>query len=443
MRFEQHLSQQQKQTQKLAMTMQMKQSIQMLQYNTPDLLSFLENKALENPLLEVDLPMMDTTSYSSTVNRTNEEEHDWLLQVPDRDISLFDFLIQQIHLNYRETSLRKLSLFLVEYIDSNGYLTITLEDASRLTGASEVALLDALRLIQILEPVGVGARDLQECLMLQTERDEEAPELAYLVLEEHFEDLANRKWSAIEKDYQLKLSDIQRIFDYLQKLTPFPGAAFSKTEEQFIIPDLLVTIIDKEIKVRRTKESQPKVTFQQHYFDKMLKSGDKEVKDYLANRKSEYDWIKRSLTQRGDTILRIGQSIVAYQKEFFVDPSRPLQPLQMKQVAKELSIHESTVSRSVNGKYLQTSFGIFELKMFFPMGLKQTNPEDGEVATGELKKELMKIVENEDKRKPLSDQKIVEELKNKQYKLSRRTVAKYREELGIASSSKRKRYDEK
>lgn len=443
MKFGQQISQTQKQAQKLVMTTQLQQSIQMLQFNTVDLFSFLEQKALENPLIEVELPL-ETASISTTKsNQTNSAgEVDWVNQIPDRDDSLFDFLIQQIHLNYRQTDLRDLALFLIEYLDSNGYLSISVEDAVRLSQTNETKLLDALRLIQILEPAGVGARSLQECLLLQIERDETSPNLAYLIIEEYFDEFANRKWEKIAKAYQISLSDVQIVFDYVQHLSPFPGAHFSKTDEQFIIPDLLVTIQADQLSLRRTKEAQPRLAFQKHYFEQMKQADDHEVKKYLKDRKEEYEWLHKSLLQRGDTILKIGEAILRHQQNFFFDTKRPLVPLQMKQIAKEVGVHESTVSRSVNGKYLQCPFGVYELKSFFPTGMKQPAHSDEEIATAEIKREIMKIIENENKRKPLSDQKIVEQLKENSFNLSRRTVAKYREALGIASSAKRKRYDE-
>ncbi|MEA4829361.1 MAG: RNA polymerase factor sigma-54, partial [Enterococcus thailandicus] len=196
MKFQQNFSQKQQQTQKLAMTQQLQQSIQILQYNSEELLAFVENQALENPLVEVVEPEWQP-DYKKTSNNYDGEETSYLNQIPDTKGSLFESLIDQVHLNYRDTFLRKMILYLIEYIDLNGFLTIDLADASEDTGASAIQLLDALTLIQQLEPAGVGARNLQECLMLQTERDDFAPALAYIVLEECFDELVQRKWKDI------------------------------------------------------------------------------------------------------------------------------------------------------------------------------------------------------------------------------------------------------
>ncbi|MCF1675052.1 RNA polymerase factor sigma-54 [Tetragenococcus halophilus] len=436
MKFEQQFSQKQTQTQKLAMTQKLQQSIQILQYNTEDLIDYIDNKALENPLLEVMEP-----SYSSNYSKPRKssgEEMNYLSQIPDNSISLFEHLIDQVHLNYRDTYLRQLVLYLVEYIDLNGFLKISLKEAAEKTGGSAIQLLDALTLIQQLDPAGVGARNLQECLMLQTERDNSAPHLAYVVLEEMFKELVDRKWEKIAKNFDISLSDVQEIFDYIQNLTPTPGAIYGATEGLFIIPDLTVKIDDQELKVLSNRKSIPEIKFQQNYFERMEKSQDPEVLKYLKDKQQDYEWLKKTVQQRGDTIYRVGKAIVSHQKDFFLDKDRPLKPLTLKDISEELEIHESTVSRAVNGKYLETVFGVFELKSFFS---KKIGENSNESSANDAKHLLQQLVEQEDKAKPLSDQKLTELMKDKGIVISRRTVAKYRDALNIAGSSKRKRYD--
>ncbi len=436
MKFEQQFSQKQTQTQKLAMTQKLQQSIQILQYNTEDLIDYIDNKALENPLLEVVEP-----SYSSNYSKPRKssgEEMNYLSQIPDNSISLFEHLIDQVHLNYRDTYLRQLVLYLVEYIDLNGFLKISLEEAAEKTGGSAIQLLDALTLIQQLDPAGVGARNLQECLMLQTERDNSAPHLAYVVLEEMFEELVDRKWEKIAKNFDIFLSDVQEIFDYIQNLTPTPGAIYGATEGLFIIPDLTVKIDGQELKVLSNRKSVPEIKFQQNYFERMEKSQDPEVLKYLKDKQQDYEWLKKTIQQRGDTIYRVGKAIVSHQKDFFLDKDRPLKPLTLKDISEELEIHESTVSRAINGKYLETVFGVFELKSFFS---KKIGENSNESSANDAKRLLQQLVDQEDKAKPLSDQKLTELMKDKGIAISRRTVAKYRDVLNIAGSSKRKRYD--
>ena len=174
----------------------------------------------------------------------------------------------------------------------------------------------------------------------------------------------------------------------------------------------------------------------------MQKKSDKETQVYLKERKQEFDWLKKTILQRGDTILRVAQSIVAHQQEFFTNKNRPIKPLTLREVAQEIDVHESTVSRAVNGKYLETEFGVFELKKFFTNRIQKSgNMSEEDLSADTAQKRIQELVEEEDKGKPLSDQKIVELLKKDEILISRRTVAKYRDLLGIPSSSKRKRYD--
>ncbi|MGB6179116.1 RNA polymerase factor sigma-54 [Carnobacterium sp.] len=449
MNFEQSFSQQQNQVQKMAMTQQLQQSIQMLQYNQEDLLAFLNQKALGNPLIEVSVPQERLIEHFPTTIAYNpdDDETNYMNQIPDTYLSLFEYVTEQIHLTMRDTRLRELVIWLSEYLDTNGYLTISLHDAEKLTNAQPLQILDALVLLQQLEPAGVGARNLQECLMLQTERHEDAPNMAYIILEEEFELFTTRKWKEITRKLDISLNEIQLISDFIQTLTPYPGALFNGETDQFLKPDLFVEVELNELKVISIKSGLPVISFQTAYFEDMMKVKDKDVTHFIKEKQAEYEWLQRSLTQRGDTILRVGTAIVKKQKEFFILPEHPIQPLILKDIAAELDIHESTVSRSINDKYLETTFGIFELKHFFTNALttKTTNDSDQNqpdlVSTNEVKKKLTRFIDAENKQKPLSDQKLAELLSKEGIEISRRTVAKYRESLFIPTSLKRKRFE--
>lgn len=431
-----HYQQQQQQTQKLAMTQQLQQSIQILNYSAEELLSFVENKALENPFMEVDTSYREQY-FVRNLSRDNQRDvQQYINQLPDEYSSLYDSLIDQIHLNYRKSPIRSRMIQLVELIDSNGYLTVPLSLLAQEDG-TELEWLDALTLLQQLEPAGIGARNLQECLLLQIERDQQSPELAYLMIEESFDDFAKRHWKVIAKRYQISLAEVQRISDYILTLTPHPGAIFQSTKEIMIIPDLKVTEEDGKLHVISNKGGMPKINFVSHYYDEVQKSDSAEGRAFAQNKRNEFSWIQRSLHQRHDTILSVGQFIVAHQKDFFLKENHPLKPLSLKEVADALSIHESTVSRAVNGKYIETWFGIYELRSLFAKG---TSSKGENVATKEIHDALRRIINDENKEKPLSDQKLVDLLAEKGYKISRRTVAKYRDQLNIPSASKRKRF---
>ena len=449
MSFEQSYTQQQKQIQKLAMTQQMQQSIQMLNMNQEDLVLFLKQKALGNPLIDIKVkqPSLSerqvSNSYHSSSTTTNYNPID---QLASSQTSLFAFIIDQVHLTMRDTYLRELVLWLISYLDENGYMTISLREAQEKTGAEEIQLIDALTLLQQLEPAGVGARNLQECLMLQTERDNKAPNMAYLILEESFDLFSSHKWEKLAKNYDVPLSAIQEISDYIQILKAYPGSNYSNEENQFIRPDLIVENVDNQLSVVSAKTGLPIIKFQKDYYADMLTVEDNDVQKFIREKYAEYEWIQRSLLQREETIVRVGTAIVEKQKAFFFKESHPLVPMTLKEIAQLLDIHESTVSRSVNDKYFQTDFGVYEMKSFFTTGFKQAsttlNEETTEqaISSEEVKSKIKNIIAEENKLSPLSDQKISTELAKQGITISRRTVTKYRENLSIPSSTNRKRY---
>lgn len=427
----------QTQSQKLAMTQQLQQSIQILNYNTEDLNTFVTEMTLENPFMEVQSGFQDQVVARAKKASQDGDLQQFINQLPDEQESLYHFLFEQIHLSYRDTPIRQLMFELVNLLDSNGYLTVPLE-ALASTEFPEVMWLDALTLLQQLEPAGVGARNLQECLLLQIERDDFAPEIAYLVIEDSFEDFTNRKWQKIADNYQVSLAEIQTVSDYILTLTPHPGTMNQATNELIIVPDLSVYQEENEWKVVSNKGGIPSVLFLQDYYQAMMDTKEKEVQRYAEAKRNEIKWLDKSLHRRSDTILAVGTAIVAEQLPFFNEDDHPLRPLSLAQIAEKLHIHESTVSRAVNGKYLETPFGTFELRSFFN---SQKNADGESIEVAQIKKRLQQMVNDENKQKPLSDQKLVEQLKEEGFNISRRTVAKYRDALNIPSSTKRKRFD--
>ncbi|QIL45610.1 RNA polymerase factor sigma-54 [Vagococcus coleopterorum] len=435
----------QQQNQQLNMTQNLSQAISMLEFNSEEVLAFVEDKALGNPLIEVVRPSSDFKESLEAGRRlggagAGAEEFDRFSQLPEKQQSLLEYLVEQIYMNYRDTPIRQKILYLVEFIDSNGYLSIDLDEAVASNGGAFMEYLDALTLLQQLEPAGVGARNLQECLMLQTERDQHAPAIAYLILEEDFQLFADRKWAEIAKDYQVELKDIQAVSDYVVKLSPNPGADFGGSMAQVSYPDIRVLFEEGEINVYSTKFGAPELIFQESYLQEMSQYQDQEVETYLTDKQQEFEWLQNSLSYRNETILKVGLQIVERQKEFFKETTRVLKPLTLKEVAEAIGVHESTVSRAVNGKYLETAFGVFELKHFFSTKLASSD-EGVDQSADQAQQAIQDIIEKETKTKPLSDQKIVTLLEEQGIAVSRRTVAKYRDVLGIPSSSQRKRFE--
>lgn len=447
MRLESKFAQQQQQTQslKLNMTQQLTQSIAMLQFSTFELTTFLEEKALENPLIEV-VPGSQTVSDIPyrTSNHNAMDTNDWLEQIADKQDSLSDVLKEQLQMLKLSHKQRIIVLFLIESLDESGYLTQDLDMVAAQLLMSEDAVLEGLEILQSMEPAGIGARNMQECILLQIERSAKAPYIAYDLIHDFFMEFADKKWKKITSKMAITLENVQEVADFVQTLTPRPGAAFTKDTVQYVVPELILEEDAGTFRLSLAKQFLPQVHFQENYYQTMKSTKEKEVLHFLKEKTTEYDWIRKSMEQRENTLQLVGEAIVNHQKDFFHhQEANKLKPLTLREISEEIGMHESTVSRAVNGKYMETSHGVYELKSFFSAALHQTS-ETGdaeEVASSAIKLQLQKLIAEEDKAKPLSDQKIVDLLADSSIQVSRRAIAKYRLELHIPSSSKRKRFD--
>lgn len=435
--LKQGFGQQQKQIQKLAMTQQMQQSIRILKYGSEDLHNFLSNVELENPFMIVNA----SHSYV-TGGLDHQSEHDIAeFAVEKKAQSLYDYLMDQVKLTMRKTPIRDMVVYFISQLDQNGYLKADLEKLSKEKGIDKVLMLDALTLLQQLDPPGTGARNLQECLILQVQYDSSAPLNAEKILKEDFEDFTNRKWSKIAKKHCISIGDVQKILDYVQTLSPAPGAIYDQSEVGYIEPDLVIEKkLDGSLEVKLTKESNPEIRFKKEYYESLKNSSDKHVLDYLKEKRHEFEKIQEDVLMRGNTLLRLGRLIVERQHDFFTESNRPLKPFLLRDAAQKLQLHESTISRAVSGKYLLYEGKVMELKEFFSRAVSYARENGENVSADEIQQKIRLIVEKEDKKNPLSDQKIVDKMKEEGLKVSRRTLAKYRERLGIPASSFRKRH---
>jgi RNA polymerase sigma-54 factor len=319
-------------------------------------------------------------------------------------------------------------------------MTSTVEEISRATGVREEKVGEALDIIHGFDPAGVGARDLSECLQLQlAARKELTPQMEEIITH-HLEDIANNRLSAVARDTGMTVLQVQEAADVIRTLEPKPGRQFaSQMETKYVIPDVIVEKIDNEYVVIINESSTPHLTISSYYKSLLGKAEkDQQLADYLSERVSSANWLIKSIEQRKQTIYNVVSAVVKYQKDFFDLGSKHLRTLTLKDIAEELGIHESTVSRSISGKYLQCPRGVYEIKYFFSAGVSDQVGEG--VSSNSIKEFIKEIVEGEDRHKPYSDQAMVSILKDKGFNISRRTVAKYRDELGILSSSKRKRY---
>ncbi len=453
----------QKQTMKLAMTQELTQAIALLQYSSQELASYLEEKAIENPLLQVDFKnirsfdrTMKSKKKSRSTSTANRDDHNWIEQIAEKTGSLKEHLLLQLNFLSLTEQDRGIVQYYIETIDVNGYLGVSIEETCRKFRIREEDAERCLEILQGLDPIGVGARSLQECLILQVggtslhikneitqseSEGERSPEdLLTIILRDHFILFAEKKWKSLSKLLKMDLKEIQKAFDYVQTLNPRPGSAFEVEKAAYVVPDVIVKIENNELTVGLYDDTIPKVTFNEQYYKELASYKDPEVGRFLQEKQNDFQWIHRSLEQRRETLMKVALKIVEKQQEFFFQGHSFLKPMTMREISEELDIHESTVSRAVREKYVQTPTGTYEMKSLFSSSIQTT--EQDQTSSNHAKAAIELLIKNENKQKPLSDQDIVHMLEDRSgIKISRRTVAKYREQLGIASSSKRKRFE--
>jgi RNA polymerase sigma-54 factor len=435
----------QQQTLKLAMTQELTQAITLLQYSTQELTEFIESKTMENPFVQVEYgyiqPIDPRFDRIKKVNNSfGTVKQNWMEQMAKSDFTLAEYLKSQLTTLPKTNILKKVLDYLIHSLDRNGYLNNGIEEVSTILQVSPEEIENALKIIQGLEPVGVGARNLQECLLLQVTHVEKKPILTETILTQHFTRFAEKKWRYIAKDLGVELKVIQDVFDFVQTLNPRPGSDFQSDQTTYIVPDVLIRSDGNGFSVQVVDEAVPKIYFNQQYFQQMVNQKDKQIKRFLNEKMQDYQWLMRSLEQRKETILKVTLKIVEKQLDFFLHGLQRLKPMTMKEVSDELGIHESTVSRTVREKYVQTPYGTMELKSFFSSTIKTTENED--TSSQQVKKVIEDLIRSENKQHPYSDQDLVGILKDREgIVVSRRTIAKYRNQMGILSSSKRKRFE--
>jgi RNA polymerase sigma-54 factor len=343
-------------------------------------------------------------------------------------------------------------------IDENGYLTCTIDEV--ITGLNDWVQeskgdwfeegeapdpftnaegADMLRLLQNMDPPGIAARDLRECLLLQLKDQGLDGTRTFRIVDEYFDQLINHRWSEISKELAITPKDVQTAADEVAKLDPKPGLKYAAPSDNYITPDLIVEKIDGDYLVFLNDTSLPRLKLSKTYRD-IAKDKNKfkgENKEFISNKLNSANWMIQAIEQRRQTMLKVMNFIVDRQREFFEKGVQYLKPLTLREVAEVISMHESTVSRVTNEKFVQTPRGVLPLKFFFSSGLSTTSGED--VSARGIKAKIQKLVSEEEARRPLTDQAIVNILKDEGIQIARRTVAKYRDQLGILSARMRKR----
>lgn len=437
--------------QTLKLTPQMLQSMEVLQMSTQELAEYIQELVQTNPAAELAEPAAQGDESEELWRRlqslADADHQNRQYLSPDRDEldplarvgtdggledTLALHLTRQLERSHASTLVLRGAQFLCACLDEDGYLRDALEDLSQASRLPLAALEQSLVLLQSLDPAGVGARDLSQCLELQLlRRGETGPALE--IVRHHLERLGRKQYHAIAQQLGISQAQVLQAQSLIQQLDPRPGAPFaSRGQTTYLIPDLIVTQEDGELVVSYPDSYLPGLRLSSYYGTLQKHSADPEVRQYLTDKIKQAQWAIQAVEQRRSTLLSCAQVIVGRQAGFF-RPGGHLAPLRLADVARELSIHESTVSRAIREKYLQCSRGIYPLSFFF-------SREGGSEGTSvhQIKDRLRQLVEQEDKRHPLSDQKLCEQLEAEGFLLSRRTVAKYRDELGLPSAAGRK-----
>lgn len=481
------LRQQLKFTQQLLMTPQLQQAIKLLQLSRIELEEFVSQQLAENPVLEEgvvesqeeriqtdrererteDQAVLEHMGSASDIvdrNSDKAEDFDWESFSRQTDSqpptpssqnknneefpnyenivrsvgSLQDHLMIQLGEQELDPNEQKIAEVIVGNIDDRGYLATQVDDIATAENVSLDLVEDILDVVQRLDPPGVGARNLAECLLIQLRQAHLKNGIVEKIVENHLPELENRNFPAIAKSLNISVDEVIKNIQIIADLEPIPGRQFGREDVHYIVPDVYVFQVSGEWVVALNDEGLPKLRVSNMYQEMVDKKEAKgKEKEYLQEKLKSADWLIRSIQQRQKTIFRVTQCIVARQQAFLDRGVEYLKPMKLKDIAEDISLHESTISRVTNNKYVHTPRGIFELKYFFNSSVQR---EDGEnLASVAVKKMISDLVKAEDAASPLSDQRIVEILSEKGIQLARRTVAKYREQLNISPSSRRKK----
>ncbi len=361
-------------------------------------------------------------------------------QFTSKSSDLIDHLMWQLRLTNVPDNLKDICEAVIGNIDENGYLRITDEELSSLTGAKPDEVHRAIEIVQSFDPPGIGARNLQECLILQLRAFNLQGTIIEKIVLNNISDIEKKRYNQIGKQYDLPLDDLMAAIKIIEELDPKPGRNYSSSTPSYIVPDVYVIKVDDKYQIILNDEGMPRVRLNNYYRQlfKAKNSLSKEEKQFVEERLRSAIWLLKSLDQRNRTIYRVTESILNFQYEFFEKGINYLRPLNLKDIANNIGMHESTISRVTSNKYLSCSHGIFSFKFFFGSAIHTSN---GSVSSRFVKDIIKKVVSEEDPKNPLSDQRIVEILRSKNIVLARRTVAKYREELKIPSHNQRKRLE--
>ena len=465
---------QQIQTQKLAIGPQMQQSLQILQAPTLELRQIIQQEVEINPVLELESPetsledaipsdpddrsvddgdidaltQMDEEwreywqqSRQQTATRRSDDQERWQFMMDSivAPVTLQEHLLSQLHTADVPKHTADNVEFLIGNLDDRGFLNTKIDDLSLQHALPIDDLTAAKAILQSFDPIGVGSQDLRECLLTQLERLGKKQSLAWRLVDQFIDDLANKRYPILARKLGVPLEQISRAADFISTLDPRPAQRFAVSSNNYVTPDVVVERQGREWVAVMTNDDLPHLRISNTYKDLLAEPGSNgEVRNYVRDKIRSGKFLIRSIHQRQQTIHRIATQILKYQREFLEKGTSFLRPLNMATVADEVGVHETTVSRAIAGKYIATPHGVFDLKFFFSHGVKTESGDD--LSNTSVKNAIADLIKTEPKHKPLSDDKLAKLLDGQGIKVARRTVAKYREALSILPSHLRKSF---
>jgi RNA polymerase sigma-54 factor len=455
----QELKQELKLTQKLVLTPQLQQAIKLLQLTRLELVEHINQELIENPVLEeagdegesesadaVLDRIIENDSYSEydggdggTGFSDSDEKQHFIENACLEKTSLMDHLVWQLQMGNMCGADAEIGAVIAGNLNDDGYLTQSVDEIAEKMGCDTASVEAVLRKVQVFDPVGVASRNLAECLLVQARHYGLDTPTVSAIIEHHLRELEKRNYSGIAKKLGVSVGEIGKAVEIITSLDPRPGRLYVDYEPQYIIPDVYVYKVGTEYVITLNDNGLPRLKISPFY--RSILTGARNVpvttKDYIKDRIRSATWLIKSIHQRQRTLYRVARSIVEHQTGFIDKGVSSMRPMILRDVAEDVGVHESTVSRVTNGKYMHTPRGVFELKYFFTGKICALNGEEKSVVS--VKERIREIIAQEDEKKPVSDQKITQALRREGITVARRTVAKYREMLGILSSSSRKR----
>lgn len=438
------------QSQKLVITAQLKQSLAILNMSKVELEEEIRRESEENPLLDIERKEeIDWDAYIKNMDNGYKREQNYnhdnelnLENIIKEDVNLYEHLTFQIGL-YKITDLEKeVCKYIIDSLDEDGYLRSCekiIENAVKELNIDENIFLECLKKVQQLDPIGVGARDLAECLILQIKNMNEYDECLIKIIKEDLDLIACNKIKDISKKHKIPIQKCVKLVQKIKSLDPKPGRFCCSEKIAYVQPDVVVEKIDDEFIVYKNEKDSYMLKINNFYKEVLRNSSsDDDAKEFIKSKLNSATSLVKNIQSRDNTIIKIAENIVSCQKEFFIKGPQFIKPLKLKDIANIMDCHESTISRGVNGKYMLTPFGVYGFKYFFSSAIETENEEM--TSSTSIKKFIKETIKFENKKKPLSDEQISKKLKEIGISVARRTVAKYREELNILSSSKRKEY---